>query len=88
MKGVRMEGGVTYEKVGTDGLHITCRDGTREVVPADTVVLCTGQLCDRALADDLLAGGTAPHIIGGADTAAELDARRAIDQGARLAARL
>ncbi len=88
MKSVRMEGGVTYEKVGADGLHITCRNGTREVVPADTVVLCTGQLSDRALADALSAGGTAPHIIGGADTAAGLDARRAIDQGARLAARL
>ena len=88
MKGVRMEGGVAYEKVDTEGLHITRRDGAREIVPADTVVLCTGQLSDRALADALVAGGASPHVIGGADLASGLDARRAIDQGARLAARL
>ena len=88
MKGVRMEGGVAYEKVDREGLHITRRDGKREIVPADTVVLCTGQLSDRALADALVAGGASPHVIGGADLASGLDARRAIDQGARLAARL
>ncbi len=88
MNGVRMEGGVTYEKVDSDDLHITRRDGAREVVPADTVVLCTGQLSDRALADALIACGASPHVIGGADLASGLDARRAMDQGARLAARL
>ncbi len=88
MKGVRMEGGVAYQKVDSEGLHITRRDGGREVVPADTVVLCTGQLSDRALADAMVAGGASPHVIGGADMASGLDARRAIDQGARLAARL
>ncbi len=88
LKGVRMEGGVTYEKVDAEGLHITQRDGMQEIVPVDTVVLCTGQLSDRALADALLASGASPHVIGGADMASGLDARRAIDQGARLAARL
>lgn len=55
MKGVRMEGGVTFEKVDSEGLHITRRDGEREIVPADTAVPCTGQQIDRALADALMA---------------------------------
>jgi 2,4-dienoyl-CoA reductase (NADPH2) len=52
------------------------------------VVLCAGQVSERSLADALLAAGRAPHVIGGADLAAELDAKRAIAQGARLAASL
>jgi 2,4-dienoyl-CoA reductase (NADPH2) len=54
----------------------------------DTVVLCAGQEPNRALADDLRGLGSAPHVIGGADVATELDAKRAIDQGSRLAARI
>jgi 2,4-dienoyl-CoA reductase (NADPH2) len=54
----------------------------------DTVVLCAGQEPNRALADDLRGLGLAPHVIGGADVATELDAKRAIDQGSRLAARI
>ena len=50
-----------------------------------TIVLCAGQLSERSLADDLIAKGIEPHVIGGADVAAELDAKRAIDQGVRLA---
>ena len=56
------------------------------MIPVDTVVLCAGQTSVRGLADDLIAAGKAVHVIGGADVAAELDAKRAIDQGARLAA--
>lgn len=88
MKGVKMVGGVTYEKIDAEGLHVTRQDGTREVVPCDTVVLCAGQESDRRLANALEAAGVTAHVIGGADVAAELDAKRAIDQGARLAARL
>jgi len=58
------------------------------LIPADTIVLCAGQLSERGLADDLEAAGRPVHVIGGADVAAELDAKRAIDQGVRLAARL
>ena len=88
MKQVQMIGGVTYDKVDDAGLHITRQDGTAEIVPVDTVVLCAGQLSDRSLADALDAKGVACHVIGGADVAAELDAKRAIGQGARLAAEL
>jgi len=85
--GVRMQGGVTYDKADADGLHVTGPDGP-ELVPADTIVLCAGQVPLRGLADALIAAGRRPHVIGGADVAAELDAKRAIDQGARLAAKL
>lgn len=86
MKGVTMVGGVNYDRIDAAGLHISdgeTRDNPR-LIPAETIVLCTGQLPNRALADTF---GKA-HVIGGADVAAELDAKRAIDQGARLAARL
>ena len=58
------------------------------LIAADTIVLCAGQEPERALADALIARGRAVHVIGGADVAAELDAKRAIDQGTRLAASL
>lgn len=77
-------GGVTYERITADGVLIT-RDGARELVPADTVVLCAGQESRTALADTLAAAGRAVHVIGGAEKAAELDAKRAIDQAVRLA---
>jgi 2,4-dienoyl-CoA reductase (NADPH2) len=83
-KKVQMLGGVTYEKITEDGLAFT-REGAREVLAVDTVVVCAGQVPERTLAD-ALAGRC--HIIGGADVAAELDAKRAIDQGTRLAMRL
>jgi 2,4-dienoyl-CoA reductase (NADPH2) len=57
-----------------------------ELIEADTIVLCAGQESLRALADELANHGKRVHVIGGADVAAELDAKRAIDQGARLAA--
>jgi 2,4-dienoyl-CoA reductase (NADPH2) len=86
-KGVKMIGGVSYERILPEGLVVR-RDGAEELIPADTVVLCAGQVPARGLADELAAAGIAAHVIGGADVAAELDAKRAIDQGARLAARL
>ncbi|MDQ2095921.1 NADPH-dependent 2,4-dienoyl-CoA reductase [Rhodalgimonas zhirmunskyi] len=90
MKGVDMVGGVNYERIDAEGLHVSsgeARENPR-VIPCDTVVLCAGQVSERSLADALEAKGIACHVIGGADVAAELDAKRAIDQGVRLAAGL
>ena len=90
MKNVEMIGGVNYEKIDDAGLHISfgeARENPR-VLEVDTVVICAGQLSERSLADALLEKGVTPHVIGGADVAAELDAKRAIDQGTRLAASL
>ncbi|MCC0071511.1 MAG: NADPH-dependent 2,4-dienoyl-CoA reductase [Rhodobacteraceae bacterium] len=89
-KGVEMIGGVTYEGVEPGGLRVSSgpgREGTR-LIPADTIVLCAGQESERSLAGTLAARGCVVHVIGGADIAAELDAKRAIDQGTRLAATL
>ncbi len=86
-KQVTMLGGVGYERFDDDGLHITV-EGTSRVLPVDHVVVCAGQEPNRALADALAARGVVVHVIGGADVAAELDAKRAIDQGTRLGARL
>lgn len=90
MKNVEMIGGVNYERIDDDGLHITFGDARENprVIAADTVVLCAGQLSDRSLADALATRGITAHVVGGADVAAELDAKRAIDQGTRLAATL
>ncbi len=92
-KGVEQLTGVTYERVDDDGLHITVPgpDGDRpeeRVLDVDTVVLCAGQESERSLLDALADRGVRTHVVGGADVAAELDAKRAIDQGTRLAARL
>jgi 2,4-dienoyl-CoA reductase (NADPH2) len=87
MKGVKMWGGVNYLAIEEGGLRIS-RDGVEELLAVDTVVLCAGQLPERRLADRLANAGIAAHVIGGADVAAELDAKRAIDQGAHLASRL
>ncbi|TCP40607.1 NADPH-dependent 2,4-dienoyl-CoA reductase [Rhodovulum marinum] len=85
MKAVEMLGGVTYERITPAGIEIAS-GGDRRLIAADTVVLCAGQEPERALARALEAAGIVHHVIGGADVAAELDAKRAIDQGARLAA--
>lgn len=89
-KGVKMIGGVRYDAIDDKGLWITPDEGRGEprLIPADTIVLCAGQLSQRSLADALLAEGRQAHVIGGADVAAELDAKRAINQGVRLAATL
>ncbi len=90
MKNVEMIGGVNYEKIDDEGLHISfgeARENPR-VLDVDTVVICAGQLSERSLADALEEKGVTAHVIGGADVAAELDAKRAINQGTRLAATL
>ncbi|MEW2115186.1 NADPH-dependent 2,4-dienoyl-CoA reductase [Streptomyces sp. NPDC005474] len=86
-RGVTMVAGVRYDGIDDAGLHVTV-DGTATVLPVDTVVLCTGQDPRRDLYDELLATGRSVHLIGGADVAAELDAKRAIKQGTELAASL
>lgn len=88
MKGVKMVGGVSYDRITSEGLEMTLQDGSTEIFACDTVVMCAGQISDRSLADALKAQGIAAHVIGGADVASELDAKRAIDQGSRLAASL
>jgi len=83
-KRVTMLGKVGYERFDDRGLHVTV-DGEPQVLPVDNVVVCAGQEPNRGLADELIAAGLTVHVIGGADVAAELDAKRAIDQGIRLA---
>ena len=86
-KQVTMLGGVTYDRFDDRGLHITV-DGQSQVLPVNHVVVCAGQEPNRSLADALTSQGQRVHVIGGADVAAELDAKRAIEQGTRLAAEL
>ncbi|MGW3013568.1 oxidoreductase [Streptomyces sp. NPDC001219] len=86
-RGVTTVAGASYERIDDAGLHLTV-DGTATTLPVDTVVLCTGQEPRRDLYEELRAGGRAVHLIGGADVAAELDAKRAIQQGTELAASL
>ncbi|SIO90694.1 NADPH-dependent 2,4-dienoyl-CoA reductase [Nocardiopsis sp. JB363] len=84
---VEMVAGAEYHRIDDDGLHLTV-DGEERVLDVDTVVLCSGQDPRRDLADELVAAGRTAHVIGGADVAAELDAKRAIKQGTELAAAL
>ncbi|WP_411832656.1 FAD-dependent oxidoreductase [Pseudoxanthomonas mexicana] len=86
-KDVKMLGGVEYLGVDDAGLRIRL-DGAEQVLPVDHVVVCAGQEPNRDLHATLVAAGRTPHLIGGADVAAELDAKRAIEQGSRLAAAL
>ena len=84
-KGVQAWGGVEYVGVDDAGLRLRV-DGVEQLLPVDHVVVCAGQEPLRQLVEPLQAAGRTPHLIGGADVAAELDAKRAIDQGSRLAA--
>ncbi|MCX4986357.1 NADPH-dependent 2,4-dienoyl-CoA reductase [Streptomyces sp. NBC_00572] len=86
-RGVAMVAGVSYDRIDDEGLHVTI-GGEQQLLPVDTVVLCAGQEPRRDLFEELVAAGRVAHLIGGADVAAELDAKRAIDQGTRLAATL
>jgi len=90
MKAVQMVGGVNYERIADEGLLVSYGEKREDPTwfPCDTVVLCAGQVPLRSLAQELEAQGRKPHLIGGALEAGELDAKRAIDQAARLAARL
>lgn len=91
--GVVQVSGVTYDRVDDEGLHVTV-DGEPRVLDVDHVVLCAGQESVRCLYDEVLTAGSSDgrhrraHLIGGADVAAELDAKRAIEQGTRVAASL
>ena len=86
-RGVRMLAGVTYEAIDDRGLSIAQGD-ERRVLAVDHVVICAGQEPRRELVSGLESRGIKPHLIGGSKLAAELDARRAIEEGARLAAAL
>ncbi|MET8563676.1 NADPH-dependent 2,4-dienoyl-CoA reductase [Streptomyces flaveolus] len=86
-RGVTMVPGVRYDRIDDAGLHITVGERST-VLEVDTVVLCTGQEPRRELYEELVAAGRSAHLIGGADVAAELDAKRAIKQGTELAATL
>jgi len=86
-KKVKMIGMVQYDKVDDEGLHLTI-GGKPELLPVDNVVICAGQVSLRDLQEPLEAKNISTHLIGGAHEAGELDAKRAIDQGSRLAAKL
>ncbi len=88
MARVEMVGGVQYERIDERGLTVRNGDGSTRLIAVDNIVVCAGQLPQRALHDELAKLGIASHLIGGAERAGELDAKRAIDQGVRLGARL
>ena len=85
-RNVGMSSGVAYERVDDAGLHVTIDGGAPQVLDVDHIVVCAGQEPLRELYDALVVAGQSTHLIGGADVAAELDAKRAILQGTRLAA--
>ncbi|MCY1405811.1 2,4-dienoyl-CoA reductase [compost metagenome] len=87
-KGVQMLNSVEYLAIDDAGLHIRVDGGEPQVLAVDNVVICAGQDPLRELQEGLVAAGQSVHLIGGADVAAELDAKRAINQGSRLAAEL
>src|SRR5690606_18450916 len=84
---VRMLNGVDYQRIDDEGLHITV-GGQAQTLPVDTVIVCAGQEPQRELHGALEAAGQKVHLIGGADVAAELDAKRAINQASWLAAEI
>jgi len=90
MNNVQMIADVNYERIGDEGLLVSYGDKRENPtwIDVDNIVLCAGQLPLRELEEPLQAAGIESHVIGGADVASELDAKRAIDQGSRLAARL
>ncbi|MCP2039902.1 2,4-dienoyl-CoA reductase (NADPH2) [Neisseria sp. HSC-16F19] len=83
-QGVQMLGGVEYLHINDDGLHIR-HDGREQCLPVDNIIICAGQEPQRELWEALQATGKPVHLIGGADVAAELDAKRAIKTGTELA---
>ncbi|QDO87555.1 NADPH-dependent 2,4-dienoyl-CoA reductase [Ornithinimicrobium ciconiae] len=89
-KGVHQHTGINYERIDDLGVHITHGPERRNptAIAVDTIVLCTGQESVNTLGAELAALGRSVHVIGGADLAAELDAKRAIRQGTELAATL
>ncbi|MDI9917990.1 NADPH-dependent 2,4-dienoyl-CoA reductase [Rhodococcus sp. IEGM 1379] len=89
-KGVHELSGVNYERIDDTGLHITFGEKHEKprLLEVDTIVICAGQESVRDLVDELTVAGVSTHVIGGADVAGELDAKRAIEQGTRLAAKI
>jgi 2,4-dienoyl-CoA reductase (NADPH2) len=89
-KKVRMLTGVQYDKITDDGLLVSFEDDSKkpEMLNVDTIVICAGQVSERSLADALASTNIPIHVIGGADVASELDAKRAIKTGSELAAAL
>jgi len=90
---VQMVPGVSYRRIDDQGLHVTitpkdAAQGEDRILAVDTVIICAGQDPLRELQQELESAGVRVHLIGGADVAAELDAKRAIDQGSRLAAEI
>lgn len=85
--GVQMIAGVEYHKIDEQGLHISV-NGEHQVLDVDHVVICAGQESFTAMYEQLQQAGKSVHLIGGAKQAGELDAKRAIRQGAELAARI
>ena len=86
-RGVEMLGNVSYELIDEKGLHISI-DGEKQLLGVDHVVICAGQVSNLDLANSLEGRGLSLHIIGGAQKAAELDAKYAIREGSELAAKL
>lgn len=86
-RGVKFVGGVKYIRVDDAGLHIEI-DGEEQVLPVDNIVVCAGQVSEDGLAGPLREAGFTVHVVGGAAEAGELDAKRAIRQGAEVAASL
>jgi len=86
-KDVHMMNGVAYVKIDDQGLHITV-DDKPQLLEVDNVIICAGQIPLRELQKPLEDAGIKVHLIGGADVAAELDAKRAIKQGSYLAAKI
>ncbi|MCH2159685.1 MAG: NADPH-dependent 2,4-dienoyl-CoA reductase [Oleiphilaceae bacterium] len=86
-RNVKLVNSVNYEKIDDDGFHVMIGMEPK-VLDVDTIIICAGQDPLRELQDGLESSGVNVHLIGGADVAAELDAKRAINQGSRLAAEL
>jgi 2,4-dienoyl-CoA reductase (NADPH2) len=83
--GVKMLAGITYQEVNDEGLVISV-DGEQQTLKVDNIIICAGQESERSLYNQLQTQGVKAHLIGGANIAAELDAKRAIRQAAELAA--
>ncbi len=83
---VKMLNAVQYLKIDDEGLHVSVAEGEPQVLAVDNIIVCAGQDPLRELQAGLESAGKPVHLVGGADVAAELDAKRAIDQGSRLAA--
>ena len=90
MKRVTTLEGVNYERIGDEGLLVSFGENRERPtwLDVDHIVLCAGQEPLRELFEPLRSAGITTHLIGGADVAAELDAKRAINQASRLAASL